>query len=80
MLHRLQTGQVEKRTGTESFLPQPQGFEQWGNKGMKKRQIHKHMEKLGLGLGSLMEKPSSVDAQHIYNTPLSKEVGLLCFS
>lgn len=46
---------------------------------MKKRQIHKHTEKLGLGrLDSLMEKPISIDAQHIYNTQLSKEVGLLC--
>lgn len=47
----------------------------------------KHTEKLGLGRrGSLMVKPSSVDALHTYDVlyiiclwyELSKEVGLLC--
>lgn len=50
----------------------------WGDKGKKKRQIHRHIEKLGLGwLGSLPEKSSPVETQHIYYILLSKEVGLL---
>lgn len=35
----------------------PEGSD-WGHQGIKKRQMHRHTEKLGLGrLGCLMEKP-----------------------
>lgn len=49
-----------------------------GKQGDEEKTNTQTHRKAGLGLGSLMETPRSVDAQRIYNTLLSKEVGLLC--